>query len=359
MSAWGGEAVFTISPQPIYIQTQIRLPDVSYYQDEINFLVMKPLVDGVIIRAGQRFWEDIRFKINWLKAKAAGIPRGSYWLYDSREDPKKQAALWWSLIQGDPGELVHVADLEEAYGGPYGKPADMQTFIQEFQRLSGLPDARVAIYTGYFWWTSRVGNNPFFKRFQLWLAWYAAMAVVRVPVPWTEADLIFWQYTSSGDGHLYGVSSLEIDLNWYCCDAASFSKRFGLGASTPPTGGEMTQIIEGTAKSPVLLRTGPGTEYATGSWNNRNYLAMNSTIEAVYPETAGKWLQLKNINGVDVIGTLWASAGSTQQYISWRVVTVPDEPLPNPDPVPPVLPDILYIATQEDMSDKQKFQKVL
>jgi len=358
MSAGAGKPVLSFVYQPISIQTQVRLPDVSYYQDEINFLVMKPMVDGVIIRAGQRFWEDIKFKVNWLKAKAAGIPRGSYWLFDSREDPKKQAALWWSLLKDDVGELVHVADFEENYGGPYGKPEHMRIFLEEFQRLSGLPDRRIAIYTGYFWWTSRVGNNPFFKRFPLWLAWYAAMGVVRVPLPWTEDDLLFWQYTSSGDGAFYGVSSKEIDLNWYCCSMADYSKRFGLGASAPPTGGTMTQIIEGTAKDNVLLRTGPGTEFPTGTWNNRNYLAKASTIRAVYPETAGKWLKLTEINGVEVTATLWVSAGSNQQYIGWKVVTIPDEPPPLPTP-PATLPDVLYIATQEDMSDKQKFQKVL
>jgi GH25 family lysozyme M1 (1,4-beta-N-acetylmuramidase) len=222
----------------------VRLADISYYQASVNFVMMKDAgLQGVIIRAGQRYWVDIRFKENWAKAKAAGLPRGSYWLYDSREDPKKQAALWWSLIRDDTGELVHVADLEEGYGGPYGSGANMRIFVQEFQRLSGLPDARIAIYTGYYWWNSRVGNDTFFKRFNAWIAWYASMSVVRVPLPWSESDLIFWQYTSSGDGFLYGVSSREIDLDWYCCDLASFVQRFNLGGGGIPPGGTMSFII--------------------------------------------------------------------------------------------------------------------
>ena len=234
----------------IAIQTQVRLADISYYQGSVNFVTMRDAgLKGVIIRAGQRYWVDIRFKENWAKAKAAGLPgqtglpRGSYWYYDSREDPKKQAALWWSLIRDDTGELVHVADLEEGYGGPYGSSAHMRTFVQEFQRLSGLPDARIVIYTGFYWWNSRVGNDSFFKRFDAWIAWYASMSVVRVPLPWAESDLIFWQYTSSGDGFLYGVSSREIDLDWYCCDLASYVQRFNLGGGGIPPGGTMSVII--------------------------------------------------------------------------------------------------------------------
>ena len=228
----------------ISIQTQVRIADVSFWQGWINFIKMALAgIRGVIIRAGQRNWVDTRFLENWAGAKAAGLPRGSYWFYDSREDPKRQAALWWSLIQGDTGELVHVADFEESYGGPYGSPVHFRLFLQEFQRLSGLPNARIAVYSAFYWWGDRVGNDPFFALFALYLAWYNEMSVVRVPLPWTEDSLLFWQYTYQGDGTLYGVSSSRIDLNWYCCDLASYLKRFNLDGGAPPpppNGGTMS-----------------------------------------------------------------------------------------------------------------------
>jgi GH25 family lysozyme M1 (1,4-beta-N-acetylmuramidase) len=225
----------------IAVDGSVLDPDVSFYQVVIDFEKMKLAgAAGVIIRAGQRTWVDSRFRENWPKAKAAGLPRGSYWLYDSREDPKKQAALWWSLVKDDPGELVHAADFEESYGGPYGSVTNMRTFVQEFQRLSGLPDDRIVIYSAYYWWLDRTGGDPYFARFPLWLAWYAAESVVRIPLPWTAADLLFWQYTSSGDGTLYGVSSKEIDLNWYCCSMVHYRARFGLDAVPPlPPQGEI------------------------------------------------------------------------------------------------------------------------
>lgn len=235
----------TLFAPSIAIQTQVRIADVSFWQEDIDFAKMRAAaIAGVIIRAGQRNWVDSRFKENWQKAKTAGLPRGSYFFYDSREDPVKQAELWWTQIQGDIGELVHVADFEESYGGSFGRKEHFKSFLQHFQEISHLPDHRIAVYSGYFWWLQRIGDDPFFRRFSLWLAWYAEMGVVRVPPPWTEADLLFWQYTDSGDGPFYGVSSQEIDLSFYCCDLATFNKRFPLGSSEPPpTGDPMTDYI--------------------------------------------------------------------------------------------------------------------
>ena len=71
-------------------------PDVSYYQYAfedatlkkitgwIDFEKMKIFSPFVTIRAGQNNWKDICFNVSWKNAKAAGIPRGSYWFYDSR-----------------------------------------------------------------------------------------------------------------------------------------------------------------------------------------------------------------------------------------------------------------------------------
>lgn len=299
--------LFEILHLGISIETQARIADVSYYQDEISFHVMKAAgLDGVMIRAGQRYWVDTKFKENWQKAKAAGLPRGSYWLYDSREDPKKQAALWWSLIADDPGELVHAADFEESYGGPYGKPEHFRAFLQEFLRLSGLPDRRVVIYTGYYWWLQRIGNDVFFRRFGLWLAWYSPMSVVRVPSPWLEPDLVFWQYTSSGDGQLYGVGSLEIDLSWYAGTAAEFSKRFGLGAPMPGEDPMENKWFRVNASNGLNVRSGPGTDFGKVT-----ALAYGEKVEAITPATNG-WVQIvSRLVGDSVLpvsGEWWCSS---------------------------------------------------
>ncbi|MEW5938916.1 MAG: GH25 family lysozyme, partial [Chloroflexota bacterium] len=79
-------------------------PDISFYQNEpdtpqgVNFQTLKQGSDFVIIRAGQNLWPDPDFKYNWMEAKKVGLPRGCYWFYDSRADPKRQAELWFDLL---------------------------------------------------------------------------------------------------------------------------------------------------------------------------------------------------------------------------------------------------------------------
>jgi GH25 family lysozyme M1 (1,4-beta-N-acetylmuramidase) len=304
-------------------------PDVSFYQAVIDFEKMKLAgAAGVIIRAGQRTWVDSRFRENWPKAKAAGLPRGSYWLYDSREDPKKQAALWWSLVKDDPGELVHAADFEESYSGPYGSVTNMRTFVQEFQRLSGLPDERIAIYSAFYWWLDRTGGDPYFARFPLWLAWYADMSVVRIPLPWVASDLLLWQYTSSGDGTLYGVSSKEIDLNWYCCSMEHYRARFGLDAVPPPSpqGDDMTTY---SGVAPTNIDT----------WNDPNGTksgVIKAGTKITGPAPSGTFTKLTD----PAVYTKSSFLGS-----SWyKPVPVMPPPV---DPPPPTttLPDLPYTYT--------------
>jgi GH25 family lysozyme M1 (1,4-beta-N-acetylmuramidase) len=325
----------TLSPT-ILVSQSVLIADVSYYQQFIDFLRMKAAgVSGVIIRAGQRTWPDVRFSENWSKAAAADLPRGSYWFYDSREDPKRQAALWWSLIKDDPGELVHVADIEESYGGPYGKPEHFETFLNEFRWLSKLPASRVPIYTGYYWWQSRVGAALEFKQYPLWLAWYADMSVVRIPAPWNTEDLLFWQWTSSGDGIKYGVSSLEIDLNWYCCSQVHFEQRFNLNQPTD-NGGSMS-LYEGTGKLTSTPNTRVRKPNPDGSLN-----ADGMTIGQINPGQAFKangiakdsmlrdWLHITEVGGKPIDG--WAAAW----LLDYAEVIV------NPPPTPTGYADIPY-----------------
>jgi lysozyme len=324
----------------IVIQTLVQLADVSFWQGVIDFIKMKASgLAGVIIRAGQNTWEDTKFKINWALAKAAGLARGSYFFYDSRVDPSRQAELWWNLIKGDTGELVHVADFEENYGGAFGKVEHFKAFLQRFQELSGLPNDRIAIYTGFYWWIERVGPDSWFARYQLWLASYGSMSAARIPVPWSAINLHFWQYTASGDGPGHGVSSQEIDLNWYCCDLVAYNKRFPLatGEIPPPQGEPMTDYlfsITPTEANGCKVRPEPDTgnsaftialpfgKLAYG--NERKTIAEDRFENGVQVNRAGDiWLKVEEVNGVKLsepgyiaeihLGRRWATIAQINQ----------------------------------------------
>lgn len=345
----------------IQIQTSVKLADVSFWQGVINFVVMKAAgLFGVIIRAGQNTWADIKFKINWALAKAAGLPRGSYFFYDSRVDPGRQAKLWADQLGDDLGELAHAADFEESYGGPFGKKEHFKAFLQEFQRLTGLPNDRIMIYTGFFWWLARVGDDPWFRRYSLWLASYGRMDQVRIPAPWTIEDFLLWQYTAEGNGTAYGVGSREIDLNYYCCDPFDYFKRFPRAVMEvppiPPNEGEpmpetdcvfkITPLFSDgsklrpepdTGNTPLTIKLAHGS-YAYG--NRRVTIAEDqyeiiSGVRTQVNKAGDVWLEVLELNGVKLTTPAFiAETHIGKQYAAITQIGTPPPPPPTVEDEP-------------------------
>jgi GH25 family lysozyme M1 (1,4-beta-N-acetylmuramidase)/uncharacterized protein YraI len=302
-------------------------PDVSFYQDSpttpqgIDFVRMNQAADFVIIRAGQNLWPDSDFKDNWQRSKAAGLPRGSYWFYDSRADPKQQAELWVSLLGSDRGELPLFADLEEAYNGPFTGWPHWKTFLERVKSLVG--NQEVGIYTAYYYWQNNAPNPStqpaeleYFHRYPLWIANYAT-ALPLVPKPWTVDEWLFWQYTASGDGIYYGAESLEIDLNYFNGDAQAFADRFHVPLPQDPVpppdpAGNRYRVTAGS----LYVRSGPGTTYpAVG------YLVQNDIVEALASNADGSWLRVRRLtDGL----TGWASS----TYLE-KVSSTPPPPPPS------------------------------
>lgn len=212
--------------------------DISFWQDDnstpqkVDFALMKKAgAEFVFLRTGQGIWHDGDFADYWRDAKQAGMPRGSYWFYDSRYPPKRQAELWVSLFpNNDYGELPMWCDFEDNYGGEYGSWRDWYVFIERVRAL--LPDKEIGIYTGYYYWMEHmelttVPIREYFHQFALWIARYNSTEPL-IPSPWDKNEWTFWQYTPSGDGALYGVESKEIDLNYFKGTIEEFRTRFGL-----------------------------------------------------------------------------------------------------------------------------------
>jgi lysozyme len=301
-------------------------PDVSFYQDDpgtpngIDFVRMNKLADFVIIRAGQNLWTDRDFNKNWQAAKTAGLPRGSYWFYDSRADPKKQAELWVSLLKDDMGELPLFADLEEAYNGQFRGWENWKIFLEHLRSLVGQKE--IGIYTAYYYWVNNA-PNPFtqardleyFHRYPLWIANYGVTSPL-VPKPWSADEWLLWQFTATGGGILYGVESAEIDLNYFNGDAQAFADRFNQPLPPDPTPPEPTDQKYIVNAGALYVREGPGTNYTA-----IGYLQRNDVVEAFDHNTDGTWLFVKR----DSDGLMgWCS-------ITYLVrVASPPEPEPPP-----------------------------
>jgi GH25 family lysozyme M1 (1,4-beta-N-acetylmuramidase) len=229
------------------MNTKIIVTDISFYQygykdpphdwtitRYVDFVKLASVTPAVIIRAGQNLWKDIAFDVSWKGAKDAGLLRGSYFFYDSRVDPKKQAKLWADVLGDDKGEFLHFADFEDRYGGKYKTWRDWYDFLEESKRLINRP---LGIYTGYYYWREHMVDISaqqlaYFGNYPLWIAAYGGTAP-RIPAPW--GDWLLWQFSDNGDGKAYGVASGNIDLNYFNGTAEDFENRFGVGDSPKST----------------------------------------------------------------------------------------------------------------------------
>lgn len=204
-----------------------KLPDVSFWQDDpttpkpIDFRQMATQTKGVIIRAGQGLFPDVEFPISWPNAKTAGLLRGSYWFYDSRVNPKRQAEKYVDVLGNDVGEMEMWCDYEDRYGGPFGSWHHWYDFMERIKVL--LPHKALGVYTGYYYWQEFAAGVDYFSQYPLWIAWYNPELPL-IPSIWQ--DWTYWQFTDDADGSMFGVESREIDLNYFNGSQAQFLARY-------------------------------------------------------------------------------------------------------------------------------------
>ncbi|MGB7874263.1 MAG: SH3 domain-containing protein [Anaerolineales bacterium] len=276
-------------------------PDVSSYQDDpetpehIDFVKMGKTANFVIIRAGQNLWPDRDFKLNWAAAKAAGLPCGSYWFYDSRADPREQAELWVDVLDDDLGELPLFVDFEDTYNGQYSNWSNWHTFLERLKELVGQKE--ICVYTAYYYWRDNAPNPAsetedleYFHQYPLWIANYGVTKPF-IPKPWGTDEWLFWQFTNVGDGDLYGVESEPIDLNYFNGDVEAFRQRFGLpDLGELPPGGDGEEGNEYRIELNIRENAGMD-EKAIGT------LLQDEVLEVLDTTIDESWMQIKRADG--------------------------------------------------------------
>lgn len=273
--------------------------DVSFYQafynrdngkwTYIDFQKMKDYgASFVIIKCGQDDYLDPTFAHHWKEAKRIGIPRGSYWFLDQDNQAQEQARIYWNAVKDDPGEGPLVVDYEYGSGGMWQVLYD---FIAELQRLSGYPDNRIWIYTGYFYWIEHrpqsLAQRAFFSKYPLWLAYYTdSPEKAQCPSDWEEP--VLWQEGTPAIGLAAGAQSREIDRNRFNGNdlAKHFSTSTGTTMPTPATQYRFTY-------SPLTTeRTSPAT---TGAPTGRQYVPGNIVnVVRILSQGSDQWFELDN-----------------------------------------------------------------
>lgn len=149
--------------------------DISHYQTKIDWPLLAKEISFIAIRASVSTGKDKLFTQHWQNAKSVGLLRGAYHFFAPWRDAKTQAALLWSRIENDPGELPPVLDVE-ALKPPRGGVAISSNILiswvgaclQEIERLSG---RKPILYT-YSAFAQQHQLGKAFGDYLLWLADY-------------------------------------------------------------------------------------------------------------------------------------------------------------------------------------------
>lgn len=198
--------------------------DVSFYQDKnetarkIDFGQMRAAgAEFVYIRAGQGIWKDPDFDDYMRAAKAAGLLRGVYFLYDYRRSVQPQIKLMMDVIRPDWGELPPWLDVERVAAWVV-KPTRSLALPAVKEMLAALETLgpKPILYTNPDTMLNYLSPIPdWLLEYRLAVAHYGAVRPITGPwVDWT-----FWQYSDRGDGALYGTESKQVDMDYFNGDA--------------------------------------------------------------------------------------------------------------------------------------------
>lgn len=231
--------------------------DVSFWQAGMDWDKYASKARAVILRIGQNIWKDSEFEYNYTEAKRRHIAVGGYFFFDGRATPQQQANVITESMAGKSFELELFIDWEHNYNGPSEGLPRVVELMQKVEQ-AGVACRAVGLYSGYYWFiansnaTTNAAQYSYLRQRPLWLAWYAAASVVKVPAPWS--DWTHWQYgTPAVD---WGQPTSEVDMNKYNGTRDQFTARY-IGEQTipPDTGGSIMEY--GRIKAFTNIRTSP------------------------------------------------------------------------------------------------------
>lgn len=193
--------------------------DVSHWQGKVNFNAIK--------RAGGKFAFvkatdglkniDSEFMRNWPAIFFAGIKvRGAYHYAHIESDPVQQATHYVLTVTKaggfHKGDFA-ILDAEDVCAasqriGTAATATWCRDFVETVQKLTGLPNSRILIYTGAWWWGPRAGNSTVLTNYPLWLSAYSTEAAIAKREDWQPWRIHrFWQYTDKRT--VPGVGSID------------------------------------------------------------------------------------------------------------------------------------------------------
>lgn len=251
--------------------------DISRYQGEVNFDLLKTKAQFVFIRAASAKNQDAYLVRNVQEAQRVGIPYGLYFvpIPVSQTAFKVQSEYHASLLAEYGGQLLPVLDLETDGGMNKNDLGNwMEKYVKWFMDFTKIEQLeKIITYTRATWFDIEMPLTNTFWRTLLWVAHYnLVISAPKIPAEWAnhKKTWLLWQYSADGNdkGHEYGAQSDDIDINRFNGDAARFEQVFGckpgeLAGQPPPQQDIINPLYQARVKySSINMRAGPGTTFS-------------------------------------------------------------------------------------------------
>lgn len=193
--------------------------DISYYQGNVNFDIMKTAgIKAVIIRAGYGTTIDKWFVSYINAAIKAGLAVGVYWFIYARNMAGIENNVKKCLEVIAPYKEYIVcgvwADWEydsDRYAGII-TPDVRSSMVDAFNQAIEAAGYESGIYSNQDYIQSGKFNPQLISKYPLWFAKYSTN-IGNYAAKGKQGRPYLWQYSSSGNGAAYGVSSKTLDLN--------------------------------------------------------------------------------------------------------------------------------------------------
>lgn len=184
--------------------------DVSHHNGAVPWRhLLESGLSFAMIKASQgEKYKDPTFVKHWTTTKHCGIPRGAYHFFDPTADPTAQAENFLAALEGDPGELPPVVDVERGASKKGGACKALLSKVWGFvDTVESRLGRRMMVYTGHHFWTKKACDTEDLGDRHLWIASYGSNPPL-IPGGWKEWR--FWQFTQ--DGKIEG-QQVPYDLN--------------------------------------------------------------------------------------------------------------------------------------------------
>ncbi len=279
--------------------------DVSRWQGQIdwNTAARAGYTFAVLRATSGNYYTDPTFYINWRDASEAGLALSAYHVVVPGIPARAQIDRFLSVLDGRQAAFPLVLDVEmdKTRDKKPVTAAQLTPLVAECAQLIAALDGRnPIIYTGVWFWNSKIQRSNTWSQYDLWVASYGGSQPA-LPADWQE--WCFWQTTN--EGKVPGVTSKFTDLDEFNGSEEAFAQYLSQPANkssisakpAPPPKPASPRLTGRIIAAQLNVRAGPGLNY--------------DIVDTLNP---GDKVEVFDVNGKDA----WIKIGPDR----WTAVTI-------------------------------------